>query len=424
MKPLEFALNSADKNMLACERPGFAFNSHLVIDFEAPLDEDRLRSTTERFFSQVPFVRTLIRDGKRVVLPHPILNNVLRIQEVSEQIEKDFYDLPFDLTKEHPFRMLYGKLLGEENTWRFVMSVHHSSFDGVAQSYLLREFMKVYQGQTPSEWAMTITAFRYRNIFKHLGPKRAVGLAMDLCSNLIMKPKKKSLTLLKDPAHKSRRCRYELIEVPADCLKLLNFEAREMGINFFERISIGVLKVLNQLVAPDGTKPYSLTIPVNIRTSLRVDRYFQNVLGVARVYFTREEIEAADFPQNFHQKLKDSSNLGHILMLLATLGFFAKLVGLKKLGQIVQKMDEDPEYIYGSALVTSIRLPLSLDMSQFKIKRLFGHGKMFKSPGMGIVLTGTKDKPIIVLEYLEDLFAAEDIEKFKLALRSELGIRN
>ncbi len=395
----------------------------MVIDFEEPLDEERLRSATEHFFAQVPAVRTLIKNGRRIVQDQPLLKDVIRIQEITPAYEQEFYSLPFKLDQEHPFRLLYGPLSAEAGTWRLIISVHHSSFDGIAQASLLRELLKAYEGKELSPWIREVSVFRYRNIFlKHLKPWRSLFLLGQIILNLIVRPKKKSFTLISDPSNTNRKCKVEFFEVPQETHKRWNAEAKAQKINVFELISLSTIRALNSLSDKGEKKPVVLIIPVNLRTSLRNDKYFQNVIGTGRIRFSREDIEGSTFVQLFKDRFRESTALDRMLMDVVTLGFVTVLLGKRRAAKKIRELDEDPNYIYVSCMVSAIRLPLSWDLSSFKIKRMFGHGNINKSPGLAVILTGTRENPILVLEYLEHLFKPEDIDRFKNALFSHLGL--
>jgi hypothetical protein len=423
MKP--YPLNSIEKNMLAWDREGLAFNSHLVADFSYALDEELLKNAAIRIFKEIPLLRTIIQNNKRFVKDNfTIPENFLSFVPISEKVEKEFLCRPFKLDIDSPLRIIYGALSKEKNTWRLIMTVHHSSFDGVAQSYLFRELFLAYQGLPLTAWTTKIFPFRYRDLFfKKYGITKSSIIFFYFLKDMFTQ-KTKAATLMTHPENLSRKVNHEIIELGNNTVAI-NARAKKNHLTFYETIFFHLLRALDQSIPIEDKKPIILAIPMNYRTILRVDHFFQNVVGLIKINFTREEVKHDNLAALLKKRLKEGSLPQLTLKTVFLAALTTKLIGITGLRKKMYENDINPDAIYATALVSALRTSPSI-MGGIKgsliPRRIYGHVSLFKSPGLGIIISGTRENQILVIEYLEDLFTASDILRFREALVTELAL--
>lgn len=420
-----YPLNSIEKNMLAWDREDLAFNSHLVADFDHPLEADNFLKAHERLFKEIPLLRTIIQNNERYVQDKMTSDKpLIEFQEISEDVETEFLNRPFNLASDSPYRALYGKLTKEESTWRLIMTVHHTSFDGIAQTYLFREIMLAYQGLPLTPWTTTILPFRFRDLFKKkFSFSKRYSLYFNLLKSLNYK-KPQAATLITHPERASRKVRHEYFDLGARGTDILNAKGRELKLSFYEVIFLAILKTLDKTVTKKDDKPIVLAIPMNFRTFLKVDHFFQNVVGLMTLRFTRNEVQEKNIAGILKEKIKESSAHQLTLRPAFLAAITSKIFGINTLRKIMLKNDLNPNAIYSSILISALRFSSSVMVMPPELtpKRLLGHGSLFKSPGLGVIVTGTKENQVVVIEYLEDLFSPETIVEFKKTLITELGL--
>ena len=422
-----YPLNSIEKNMLAWDREGLAFNSNLVADFSHPLDESLLRNASMTLFLQIPLLQTIIHNNERYVQDQIISpDGQIEIQTITEAVETEFINRHFDLTKDPPLRILYGKLAKEKDTWRLIMTVHHTSFDGVAQTYLFRELMLAYQGLPLTKWTTEIMPFRFRDLFKKkFSLLKRYSLYYQFAKSL-GKKKPQSATLISYPEHTSRIVKHEYFDLGTKGNEIINTLSKSHKLSFYEMVFMAVLKTLDKNIKTNDGKPLVLAIPINFRTFLKVDHFFQNVVGLLMIRFTRDEVKEENLPKLLKERIKEGSVPELTLKPSFLAAISSRLLGINTLRKIMLKNDLNPKAIYSSVLISALRFSTSVMVMPEHLtpKRLLGHGSLFKSPGLGVIVTGTKDNQVIVIEYLEDLFSPDTIAEFKKDLLTELGLRS
>lgn len=420
-----YPLNSIEKNMLAWDREDLAFNSHLVADFDHPLDAEAFTKANERLFKEIPLLRTIIVNNERYVQDKTSSERpLIEFQEITEDVETEFLNRPFNLAKDPPYRALYGKLKKEENTWRLIMTVHHTSFDGIAQTYLFRELMLAYQGLPLTPWTTEIMPFRFSDLFrKKFSFSKRYSLYLKFIKSLNYK-KPQAATLITHPERTSRKVKHEYFDLGNRGTDILNAKARELKLSFYEVIFLAILKTLDKTIALKDEKPIVLAVPMNFRTFLKVDHFFQNVVGLITLRFTRDEIKEKNLASILKEKIKTSSDPQLTLKPAFLAAVTSKIFGINTLRKIMLKNDLNPNGIYSSVLISALRFSSSVMVMPPDLtpKRLLGHGSLFKSPGLGVIITGTKENQVVVIEYLEDLFSPEIMLEFKKTLITELGL--
>lgn len=420
-----YPLNSIEKNMLAWDREDLAFNSHLVADFDHDLDAESFRKANEVLFKNIPLLRTIIVNNERYVqeIDSPSIPLIV-FQDITEEIEQEFLSRPFNLSKDPPYRALYGKLKKEENTWRLIMTVHHTSFDGIAQTYLFRELMLAYQGLPLTEWTTKIMPFRFRDLFKKkFSFSKRCSLYLNFVKSLNNK-KPLAATLITHPERTSRKVKHEYLDLGDRGTDIINKKSRELKLSFYEVIFLAILKTLDKTIILKDEKPIVLAVPMNFRTFLKVDHFFQNVVGLIALRFSRSEINEKDIVSILKEKIKTGSAPEFTLKPAFLAAVTSKIFGIDTLRKIMLKNDLDPKAITASVLISALRFSSSVMVMPPELtpKRLLGHGSLFKSPGIGVIITGTKENQVVVIEYLEDLFSPEIIVEFKKTLITELGL--
>lgn len=422
-----YPLNSIEKNMLAWDRDGLAFNSHLVADFSHPLNEASLKKGVERLFNEIPLLKTIIKDNERYIqdsVPNALKN--LELKDISEAVETEFLNRPFKLDSDAPLRVLYGKLAKEENTWRMIMTVHHTGFDGIAQTYLFREIMLAYQDLPLTKWATQVMPFKFRDLFKKkFSFKKRSDLYLKFVRSLTTK-KPQAATLIAHPSAPSRIVKHEYFDLGLKGTDIINAKSRELKLSFYETFFWAILKSLDKNIETKDGKPLALAIPVNFRTFLKVDHFFQNVVGLMAIRFTREETQRSDLAGLLKERIKEASAPELTLKPAFLAAVTSKLLGINTLRNVMLKNDLNPDAIYSSALISALRFSSSVMIMPEHLtpKRLLGHGSLFKSPGFGIIITGTRENQVVVIEYIEDLFEPGTIAKFKQTLITELGLES
>jgi hypothetical protein len=99
------------------------------------------------------------------------------------------------------------------------------------------------------------------------------------------------------------------------------------------------------------------------------------------------------------------------------------LLGVNRLRKKIRAIDETSGAVTTSFLFSHGRLTSHIELpDQQRPVRIFGRGALFRSPGIGVILTGEKRRQTLVVEYLAEAFETSTIAKFSETLLEELGL--
>ena len=152
-----YPVSSAQKRMYILnqlEEAGNSYNIPGVIEVEGPLEQNRLKEAFQQLIRRHESFRTsfALIDGQPTQRIHPEVD--FRIEylmadepEVAEVIRR--FIRPFDLSKAPLLRV--GLIRFKEERHLLVYDMHHIISDGTSMGILMREFARVYNGETLPE---------------------------------------------------------------------------------------------------------------------------------------------------------------------------------------------------------------------------------------------------------------------------------
>lgn len=167
--------------------------------------------------------------------------------------------------------------------------------------------------------------------------------------------------------------------------------------------------------------PIMAYLPKTLRPLLRIRYSFQNILSTVVVVGKRDEIHQPKFLSKIKHIIQ-SHKMDQAAKFIFNTLLPCALIPTKKLQTFFKKIDSDPENLTCSMLISAGKVPRSYTFPlEWKNIRIWARGTMLKSPGVGIIYTGTNDCETITIEYvkgLTDLATVESLKKNLLMILS------
>jgi NRPS condensation-like uncharacterized protein len=425
-KKNDLPLNSLEKFMLAHESDEISYNSQIIVEFEGTLELDKFKLAIEKAINEIPWLRTKVTQGffqfKRSVVSladvslqfnrHLIVKDHILTQDEIDQ----FCKMKFNIKKAHSFTFLISPLA--ENKTQLIFNVHHTLCDAAGQFLLLEEIFRLLNSQEVRNEAKEIKTFRYRNLIKHLGKK---WVLKQLWAN------KKALT-------KQRQYKMAgLIDHPTEAgrtVSSLNFMLSHKQKNFIKELCKFHQVSNTEFLAHCAFQAYDLTlrergdlttpimayIPKTLRPYLKIRYSFQNILSTVIVVGKREEISGPKFLGKIKHIIQSHKMDQAGKFIFGTL-LTCALSPTKKLQQFFKDIDNDPNSITSSMLISAGKVPRSYTFpTAWTNISIWARGTMLKSPGIGVIYTGTNENETITLEFVKELTDLKTIESLKTNL--------
>lgn len=422
MNQKQFRLGCLTRHFLAYETPEFSFSSHMVVETSTRPELARVVKTAEILFSEIPYLRSRIDGGQRTELEKNSFQwsrtvrdlGTVKMQDLSEVV-----GIKFNLESEPALRFAIGTI--ENGNHFLVLSVHHALMDGLGQINLLNEFVLGYQGLPLSSWVKKPQDFLFsKALFRNLSPAQGVKLVLFSLKNLLKGSGGKGPSgSLAEKNGNTRSARYFHILID-DKEMLIKKRANDFGFDgFFPFLLFCLFRVIDRMRSErkDVDLPLTALVPINLRTTFKIKRTFQNIVGLGRIRFSSDEIRARTFSEALNHKIKSELTPIKAFSLIMILGLTNRLVSFKKMKEFVLKREYGSNPAASTIFVSAGKIPYFGGKRQFfdgflRIERIYGYGSLTRSPGLGVILTGIPGKQVLTIQYLPDLFESKTIRSF------------
>lgn len=422
-------LNSLEKFMLAHESEAVSYNSQIVVEFDGFIVPEQFRETIEKAVSSIPWLRTKIItnyfcfDRKIMNAKEIELSKTLIIKDypiTSGELD-EFCKMKFDLKAGHCFTFLIAPLTN--NRTQLIFNVHHTLCDAAGQFLFLEEIFRIMNGEETRSEALKPATFRYRDLRKHMGIKWFIKQIWDNRKTLKNQRQYKMATLIDHPEKVDRTVSsitFDLNEMQKRNLSVLT---KMRDVSIAEYLTYASFIAYDECLRERGdiTTPIMAYMPKTLRPFFKIRYSFQNILSTVLVIGKRDEIHN----EKFLGKIKHIIR-GHKVD-QASKFIFKGLLPCSvsrpsTLKRIFSAMDNDPQSITSSMLISAGKVPRSYTFpNSWQNIRIWARGTMLKSPGIGIIYTGTIDHETITIEYVKELFEKETIELLRDRLIESLS---
>lgn len=407
--------------MLAHESETISYNSQIVVEFEGGIDPIFFKAIIKKAVEEIPWLRTKTRETlfnfKREIvdISEIDLTKTLEVRKsVLTQTDLDeFCSRKFNLAQGHSFTFLLAPI--DENRTQLIFNVHHTLCDAAGQFLLLEEFFRLMNNQPVREEATKTKTFRYRNLFNIMGAKWFLNKLWENRKSLKKQRQYKMAGLIDHPENLGRTVSSVTFDLTAEQKKTLRDLSKHTQASLTEYLTFNAFTAYDLTLRERGDlkTPIMAYIPKTLRPYLKIRYSFQNILSTVLVVGKRDEIHQ----QKFLSKIKhivQSHKMDQAGKFIFSTLLPCALVRPAKLKEFFKKIDTDPNSITSSMLISAGKVPRSFTFpDNFKHVRIWARGTMLKSPGVGIIYTGTNENETITIEFVKELTDAATIESLK-----------
>lgn len=408
------SLSFQDLFLLAFEREDLAFNSHFYFEAQSLIDFSKYKETFLKYIKSEPQLQ-LSCDYKSGKVTHHLLSDdeILKACVIlnSPEEEEKFLESHFKYLVDPPVKLaLYQNTL--------IFSFHHPFFDGYAQMVFLKDFFDLYH-QRPYEPRQLSMIIKFRKYFNNVSPLWYLKYALSILFQF-----KKSrdshtkISRLFDQEPISRKMSYVLLEYDK---KKIDLALRKLKYSSTVFYSFCAVKAFDKIQRERGDidNPIVVYIPKILRSELKAQNAFQNLIGFIWMKISRHKISAPDFNTYFRDFYKFRSSPNEVRKVLFWAGILTKLSSYQKLRRILEKKER--KLHDSSLLISSGRTPQDIQLPDELINaKFYGRGVMHRSPGIGLLITGNSGHDYLCIEYLKEALNLNTIEQFKKLLDEEI----
>lgn len=403
-----------DTFLLAFEREDLPFNSFFYFESKIPFDLKKVKQT---FIKQIEIEPQLnitcsYQTGKfthKSFSQKEIENAITTL--ISDRNEEAFLASHFDESSP-PVKL---GIIAKENRHILIFSFHHPLFDGHAQMNYLKDFFDIYRGEEYIPRTLS-ELVKFRGYFFKTSPlwylKQIFGL---------FKKKNKEKVIISrffDSETNSRSMSYSLLEYDK---KEIDLAVRKTKLSATAFFSFCALKAFDRMQRERNEKdnPIVLYIPKSMRFEMKNMRAFQNLVGFIWMKFKREKISSENALTHFRDFYKFRSSADEIRKVLFFAGLITKFTSYEKLRVLLEKKEKRVHDC--SILISSGRTPKEVIFPDvFKEAKFYARGTMYRSPGIGILVTSNETSDYVCVEYLRNAFRKESIVRFCQILDEEI----
>ena len=433
MKPMalrdRLPLNSLEKFMLAHESETIAYNSQIIVEFDGTLDPLFFKQILKQAVNDIPWLRTKTTQGvfgwsRSVISADDVnLNLAIKISDhpISVSEMDNFCSQKFDLENAHTFTFLISPLPG--NRHQLIFNVHHTLCDAAGQFLIMEEIFRLMNNMPVREEAKKMETFRYRHLWTLMGAKWFIGKLWENRKSLKSQRQYKMASLVDHPESSGRQVSSIAFDLSEDQRQSLRELSKSAQASLTEYIAFNAFSAYDLTLRERGDMktPIMAYLPKTLRPLLRIRYSFQNILSTVVVVGKRDEIHQPKFLSKIKHIIQ-SHKMDQAAKFIFNTLLPCALIPTKKLQTFFKKIDSDPENLTCSMLISAGKVPRSYTFPlEWKNIRIWARGTMLKSPGVGIIYTGTNDCETITIEYvkgLTDLATVESLKKNLLMILS------
>jgi NRPS condensation-like uncharacterized protein len=412
MKKLsKLPLNGLEKFMLAHESLEVSYNSQIIVEFDGLLNIESFKKVIKKAVKDIPWLRTTTSQSffsfNRNVVDESFVNLekalIVKNAPLNQDELDEFCKLKFDLLNAHSFTFLISPISNSKT--QLIFNVHHTLCDAAGQFLLLEEFFRLINNEEVRPEAKKIQTFRYRNLFSIMGAKWFTSQLWKNRKSLKKQRQYKMAGLIDHPENPGRTVSSLTIQLSTAQKENIKNICKEQQASCIEYLTYTAFSAYDLTLKErnDFTTPIMAYIPKTLRSFLKIRYSFQNILSTVIVVGKREDIHKI----KFLLKIKGIIQ-GHKMDQAGKFIFSSLLPSAIALPKALQKyfkdIDNDKESITSSMLISAGKVPKSFAFPKgWSDVVLWARGTMLKSPGVGIIFTGSGENETITIEFVKEL---------------------
>lgn len=409
MSSFDINLNPIEEIIYAHESKNFSFNCGLVLNFDIILDDEKLKNSILSLIDHFPILNTRIQREKklnRVLLDSFSIKEVFNVLNFSDDYCEDFTN-KFDLENLPAFKFILIKNK-ESSTLKFY--IHHTLVDGISQAHMIKELMHIYLHNKPSKSIYSRPSLNKHKlnkwqVFKLLFNSRFRSHYKDISKNYDCL----NIGLLGPPspqAYKSIN-----IDIAGDHFSQLKLKCKKAKSTTFTFI-LNCLGLSLIKTAPMIKKNIVFAIPINLRPVFKLSSYIGNL-----VVLTRLEIPYKSFIDNssvsvLSRSLRSTVSKNFLTQSSQLIFGLRSIFSLKKLEIMFSKKTTSPRQYNSSMMVSYLKVGNNTFPKELKVTSISLLSAIFKSPGLGAVISEFDNKMQVTITYCESEFSEDIINKF------------
>ncbi len=412
--------------MLAHESSDVSYNSQIVVEFEGCLDLQKFKKVIHKALAEIPWLRTQITQGyfqfHRIILPHDHQffknNNYLMVKDhvLSQEEIDEFCKTKFSLKEAHNFSFLLSPL--KHNKTQLIFNVHHTLCDAAGQFLLLEEFFRLLNDQEIRPEAREIKTFRYRNLGHYMGFKWVLRQLWENRKGLKSQRQYKMAGLIDHPNNTGRSVSSIHFALNLGQKNFIKDICKFHQVSNTEFLSYCAFQAYDVTLRQRGdlTTPIMAYVPKTLRPQLKIRYSFQNILSTVIIVGKRSEISNELFLQKIKKCIQGHKMDQAAKFIYSTL-LACALSPTKKLQTFFKTIDRDPQSVTSSMLISAGKVPRTYAFPNgWSNIAIWARGTMLKSPGIGVIYTGTSENETLTIEFVKELTDLKTIELFKTNL--------
>lgn len=418
---MRLPLNSLEKFMLAHESETISYNSQIIVEFNGIIDPIVFKSIIKKAVNDIPWLRAsisenVLRFNRHILESHEIsLDKTLEVSDHPiTDLELDrFCGMKFDIKNGQCFKFHISPL--PNNRQQLIFNVHHTLCDAAGQFLLLEEFFRLMNNESVRPEATQTKTFRYRDLFNIMGAKWFLNKLWENRKSLKKQRQYQMAGLIDHPESSGRTVSSMTFDLTDEQKITLRELSKKTQTSITEYIAFNAFSAYDLTLRERGDfkTPIMAYIPKTLRPFLKIRYSYQNILSTVLVVGKRDEIHQDKFLgkiKHIIQSHKMDQAAKFIFNTLLPCG----LVTPKKLKTFFKDIDNDPKSITSSMLISAGKVPRSYKFpKEWSNIRIWARGTMLKSPGIGIIYTGTNENETITIEYVKELTDKATIESLK-----------
>lgn len=408
------SLSFQDLFLLAFEREDLAFNSHFYFEANANIEFSKYKETFLKYIQSEPQLQ-ISCDYRSGRITHHILSEaeILRACVIinTPDEETQFLESHFKYLIDPPVKIACFK-----NT--LIFSFHHPFFDGYAQMVFLQDFFDLYH-QKPYVPRKLNEIIKFRSYFNIVSPFWYVKYVVStLFKSKKSQDTKTVISRFFDQEPISRKMNYVLLEYDKKKIDLVLRKLKYSSTVFYSFCAVKAFDKI-QKERGDSSNPIVVYIPKILRSELKAQKSFQNLIGFIWMKISRNKINDLNFTSYFRDFYKFRSSPDEVRKVLFWACLLTKLSSYQKLRRILEKKER--KFHDSSLLISSGRTPQDIQLPDELLNaKFYGRGVMHRSPGIGLLITGNRNYDFLCIEYLKEAFNTDSIKRFKQLLDEEI----
>lgn len=406
---------------MAHETDQLVYNSQVVLEFEGAIDPEAFKQVIKTAVAEIPWLRTTVQEktfsfDRRILNADQIdLNKTLVVHNSPlTQDELDaFCATRFDLKTGFNFKFLIAPL--NETKTQLIFNVHHTLCDAAGHFLLLEEFFRLMNNQPVRAEAKKTETFRYRDLWKIMGTKWVLTHFWNNRKGLKGQRQYKMAGLIDHPENPGRTVSSMTFHLTEAEKKHIKAVCKDQQASCMEYLTFSAFQAYDLTLRERGDfiTPIMAYVPKTLRPYLKIRYSFQNILSTVVVVGRRDEVHNLKFLGKIKHVIQSHKMDQAAKFIFSTL-LPGSLATTKKLKQIFKNLDNDPESITSSMLVSAGKVPRSYTFPEgWKNISIWARGTMLKSPGIGVIYTGNVENETITLEFVKELTDRATIENLK-----------